>query len=201
MIVRLLVALFVILFILVNIHRIAYYFGITPHSYKQHLYQMGGSVNDPDTPKLPEPPMGDDEIKLELERLNEKGVSQLTSTDAERAKLLAGRIHEKDMLLHHKAGQKDKLKRGLTDDEVMANLLQQSERHIMDIKDSLDVNKQLLSDISAKLQAKNEDSSKVINRLMKCPACPVMDSAAVQVADISKHGFGTVSKTTWKPSK
>lgn len=198
MIVRLLVALFTFLFIYVNIHRIAYYFGIEPDSYRQHLYQMGGSLSDPDTPKLGEPPMGDDEIKLELERLNEKGVAQLTAADAEKAKLLARRVHDKDQLLHSKAGQ---LKRGMTDDEVMAKLLEQSERHIMDIKDSLDVNKQLLSDISAKLQMKNENSSNVINRLMKCPACPVMDSPAVQVADISKHGFGTVSKTTWKPSK
>jgi hypothetical protein len=188
------------MFVLVNIHRISYYFGIEPDTYAGKLYQLGGATDDTDRPKLTDPPMGDDEIKEELAKLNEKGAAELTEADAEKARLLAEKIHDKDMLLHLKAKQKSKIK-NVSDDEVMAKLLQQSERHIMEIKESLDANKQLLSDISNKLQSKNEDSAKVINRLMKCPACPVMDSSAVSVTDISKHGFGTVAKTTWRPSK
>jgi len=167
--------------------------------------QSGGFYFDDSI--LPDPPMSNDAfleavntIQRPLtgeETQNVKAVAenvqaneQLVEKSEKVAKVLATNAQEKveKMAANPNVPEKYK-KKTLSEQQQVLNLLAESQKHIDTLKMSMDRSKNILMDLSAKLQSTDISSAESIRKLIKCPVCPLTEPGIMNYTDISDHHY------------
>ena len=77
----------------------------------------------------------------------------------------------------------------LSEQQQVLNLLAESQKHIDTLKMSMDRSKNILMDLSAKLQSTDISSAESIRKLIKCPVCPLTEPGIMNYTDISDHHY------------
>jgi hypothetical protein len=79
--------------------------------------------------------------------------------------------------------------KALSEQQQVLNLLAESQQHIDTLKISMDRSKNILMDLSAKLQSTDISSAESIRSLIKCPVCPLTEPGIMNYTDISAHHY------------
>jgi len=172
---------------------------------KISLVQTGGFYVDDAI--LPDPPMSNDaflEVVNTIQRpltvaetKNVKAVAQNVNANEQLvqqtetvAKILATNAQKQveAMALNPKVPEIYK-QQTLSEQQQVLNLLAESQKHIDTLKMSMDRSKNILMDLSAKLQSTDISSAESIRKLIKCPVCPLTEPGIMNYTDISNHHY------------
>ena len=167
--------------------------------------QSGGFYFDDSI--LPDPPMSNDAFleavntiqrpltgeetqNVKAAAQNVQANEQLVEKSEKVAKVLATNAQEKVEKMAANPNVPEKYKqKTLSEQQQVLNLLAESQKHIDTLKMSMDRSKNILMDLSAKLQSTDISSAESIRKLIKCPVCPLTEPGIMNYTDISDHHY------------